>query len=175
MQNETAGYLQSKDCEQREAHSSRFRPGISSTRAAFQGRGTSSLPSDRWKSFSELRWPVSCRTEETSRTQNINWARAQAGVQVVNGTSWAQVSCIHITFGPRVLPLYEATLPPQCICVIKNNFVVRRCIKNWLIFFKTLNTQMSFSFNCVIPSTKSTHICVCLCGETLKKHIVRVI
>lgn len=124
MQNETAGYLQSKDCEQREAHSSRFRPGISSTRAAFQGRGTSSLPSDRWKSFSELRWPVSCRTEETSRTQNINWARAQAGVQVVNGTSWAQVSCIHITFGPRVLPLHETTLPPQCICVIKKKIIL---------------------------------------------------
>lgn len=71
-----------------------------------------------------------------SRTQNINWAQAQAGVQVVNGTSWAQVSCIHITFGPRALLLFETPLPPHCICVIKNNFVVRCCIKKIRFFLK---------------------------------------
>lgn len=49
------GYLQSRDCEQRVAQSSRFRPGNINTRAEFQGVGTSSLPSDRWKSFSGLR------------------------------------------------------------------------------------------------------------------------
>ncbi|TNN83968.1 hypothetical protein EYF80_005839 [Liparis tanakae] len=51
------GYLQSRDREQRVAQSSRFRPGNNSTRgeSEFQGVGTSSLPSERWKSFRGLR------------------------------------------------------------------------------------------------------------------------
>lgn len=49
-----AGYLQSRDWEQRWAQSSRFRPASRDTRSEFHEVGTSSLPSERWKSFSGL-------------------------------------------------------------------------------------------------------------------------
>lgn len=51
-------YLQSRDWAQREAQSSRVRPCNIDTRAEFQEVGTSSLPSERWKSFRGLRDPV---------------------------------------------------------------------------------------------------------------------
>ena len=51
-------HLQSSDREHRVAQSSRVSPSVVSASAAFQGVGTSSLPSERWKSFSGLRYTV---------------------------------------------------------------------------------------------------------------------
>lgn len=50
-------YLQSRDWEQLVAQSSRFRPGTVNTLSEFQEVGTSSRPSERWKSFRGLRYP----------------------------------------------------------------------------------------------------------------------
>ena len=53
-------YLHSNDTEHLAAQSSRPRPVSMTTRAEFQDVGTSSLPSERWKSFSALRCPGAC-------------------------------------------------------------------------------------------------------------------
>lgn len=50
-------YLQSRDWEQLVAQSSRFRPSTVNTLSEFQEVGTSSRPSERWKSFRGLRYP----------------------------------------------------------------------------------------------------------------------
>lgn len=61
-------YLQSRLCEQRLAHSSRVMPGSSVRRSAFHDFGTSSLPSERWKSLSALRWTADTSPQTHTHT-----------------------------------------------------------------------------------------------------------
>lgn len=87
-------YLQSCDCEQRVAQSSRFRPGNDDTRAEFQEVGTSSLPSERWKSFRGLRYPIYLWH---SQNHSFSWL-----------TSWTCVS-IHVSISVSI---------NICICAV---------------------------------------------------------
>lgn len=85
-------YLQSSDWEQRVAQSSRFTPGKDDMRAEFQEVGTSSLPSERWKSFRGLRYPT-CSQHSHNK---CFYKRAHR----FNVSVWAW-ACSHITFGPK--------------------------------------------------------------------------
>lgn len=101
-------YLQSSDCEQRVAQSSRFRTDNVNTRAEFQEVGTSSLPSERWKSFRGLRYPVFLK--KTKKKNNLIEHNQKHSVlqdefvdMYLTGAHcniWAR-ACTHITFGPR--------------------------------------------------------------------------
>lgn len=64
---------------------------------------------------------------------NISLAQTETGTQVFTGTSWAQVSCTHMTFGPRPLLVRETLLLLQYIWIMK----IMSCTENnWSVFSK---------------------------------------